>query len=227
MIAGPNSTVPSGMGFQVTRPLGLGLSAMIPAYAGAVSPAGTALPLSMVVGVRGDSLLSGNSAGTRQAMADKISAQARSKMMAGIRAKNTRPEMIVRRYLHSQGFRYRLHRKDLPGSPDVLLPRFKAVVFVHGCFWHGHEGCQYFKLPDTRRHFWELKIAGNARRDEAAISKLADAGWRVAIVWECALRTMQNQALEDLRSFITSSERRIVIGSPKSYRSASSKAPAI
>src|SRR5690606_38708051 len=107
------------------RPLiacGGGLSAMIPAYAGAVSPAGTALPLSMVVGVRGDSLLSGNSAGTRQAMVDKISAQARSKMMAGIRAKNTRPEMIVRRYLHSQGFRYRLHRKDLPGSPDVLLP---------------------------------------------------------------------------------------------------------
>lgn len=108
-------------------------------------------------------------------------------MMAGIRGKNTRPEIIVRRLLHRAGFRFRLHARDLPGRPDIVLPRWRAVIQVHGCFWHGHD-CHLFRMPGTRREFWEAKIAANRGRDAASRVALADLGWRQLEVWECALK---------------------------------------
>ncbi len=106
--------------------------------------------------------------------------------MSGIRGKNTKPELIVRKGLHRLGFRFRLHGA-LPGKPDLVLPRFGAVVFVHGCFWHGHD-CRLFRLPSTRTEFWEAKIARNRANDERALAALDELGWRVLTVWECALR---------------------------------------
>lgn len=120
-------------------------------------------------------------------MADVVDAATRSRMMAGIRGKNTRPEMILRRGLHARGFRFRLHDRRLSGSPDLVFPGRHAVVFVHGCFWHGH-GCHLFRLPATRREFWQAKIAGNVARDTAAEDRLVADGWRVLTVWECALK---------------------------------------
>ncbi|NSZ00646.1 DNA mismatch endonuclease Vsr [Agrobacterium tumefaciens] len=140
-------------------------------------------------------------------MADIVSAEVRSRMMSGIRAKDTRPEMIVRRGLHAAGFRYRLHAKGLPGSPDLVLPRYRAVVFVHGCFWHGHD-CHLFRLPSTRTSFWEDKISRNIERDVKALQTLRDDRWRTAIVWECSLRgrTRKGEArvLHDLVHWIQS-----------------------
>lgn len=109
--------------------------------------------------------------------------------MSRIRAKDTTPEMLFRRGLHAHGLRFRLHPRDLPGKPDVVLPRFRAVVFVHGCFWHAHEGCRNFKIPSTRSEFWQAKLLGNRVRDQKDVEKLRVEGWRVAIVWECALRS--------------------------------------
>lgn len=107
--------------------------------------------------------------------------------MSGIRGKNTKPEIIVRQALHRAGLRFRLHRKDLPGKPDIVLPKYHAVIFVHGCFWHGH-GCRYFKVPKTRTDFWLDKITANARRDRIHEDDLRNAGWSVFIVWECEIR---------------------------------------
>jgi DNA mismatch endonuclease, patch repair protein len=112
----------------------------------------------------------------------------RSEMMSRIGPRDTAPEMAVRRGLHRLGFRFRLHRGDLPGRPDVVLPRHRAVIFVHGCFWHGHEACPYFRLPKTNTGFWEAKIGRNAARDAEAVARLVDGGWRVLTVWECATR---------------------------------------
>lgn len=137
-------------------------------------------------------------------MAEKIAPEIRSRMMSGIRGKNTRPETTVRSFLHRNGFRFRLHRVGLPGKPDVVLPRWNAVVFVHGCFWHGHRGCHYFKLPKTRAEFWKTKIEGNSKRDSIAVDRLREAGWRVAIIWECALREDPDRALDELIQFIRS-----------------------
>ena len=137
-------------------------------------------------------------------MAKMISPETRSRMMSGIRGRNTQPEMTVRSFLHRSGFRFRLHRRGLPGKPDIVLPRWDAVVFVHGCFWHGHGGCRYFKLPKTREAFWAGKIESNVRRDAATIQRLLEAGWRVAIVWECALRDESANALNSLQGFIRS-----------------------
>jgi len=109
-------------------------------------------------------------------------------MMSRIGARNTKPEMIVRRGLHSAGFRFRIHRKDLPGNPDVVLPKHRAVIFVHGCFWHRHEGCSNFRLPKTNTEFWGEKIGRNAERDSKAAAELRSRGWRVLVVWECATR---------------------------------------
>lgn len=120
-------------------------------------------------------------------MADVVDAATRSRMMAGLWGKDTRPEMILRRGLHARGFRYRLHDRRLPGSPDLVFPGRRAVIFIHGCFWHGH-GCHLFRLPATRREFWEAKIEGNRARDGAAeVALLAD-GWRVLTIWECAVK---------------------------------------
>ena len=107
--------------------------------------------------------------------------------MSGIRSKDTRPEMIVRRALHARGFRYRLHVKDLPGKPDLVFPRYRSVVMVHGCFWHGHS-CHLFKVPSTRTEFWLAKIGRNRERDAEVRQALAGLGWRVLEVWECELR---------------------------------------
>jgi len=103
--------------------------------------------------------------------------------------------MIVRRWLWKQGFRYRLHRKDLPGKPDIVLPKYHVVIFVHGCFWHRHN-CKYAVMPETRRDFWETKLNGNAERDKINMQKLADLGWRVLVIWECEINKW-NQSLED------------------------------
>ena len=108
-------------------------------------------------------------------------------MMAGIRGKDTRPEMILRRGLHARGFRFRLHDRRLPGSPDLVCAGRRAAVFVHGCFWHGH-ACPLFRLPATRQEFWRAKIEGNAARDKAAEAALLADGWRVLTIWECALK---------------------------------------
>lgn len=120
-------------------------------------------------------------------MTDVVSSEKRSQMMSGIRSKDTRPEMIVRRALHARGFRYRLHAKDLPGKPDLVFPRYKSVVMVHGCFWHGHD-CPLFKVPGTRTEFWMAKIGRNRERDAEVRQALAGLGWRVLEVWECELR---------------------------------------
>lgn len=120
-------------------------------------------------------------------MADVVSPAVRSRMMSGIRGKNTKPEMIIRRGLHSQGFRYLLHDKRLPGKPDLVFPKHSAVIFVHGCFWHGHD-CHLFKWPKTRRGFWRKKIERNRQIDESANASLKKAGWRCCVVWECSLK---------------------------------------
>ena len=122
-------------------------------------------------------------------MTDIVDSQTRSRMMSGIRGKDTKPELALRRSLHALGFRYRLHAKGVPGKPDIVMPKYQAVVFVHGCFWHRHEGCRYATVPSTRPEFWSAKFDANVARDAAVRSALFAAGWRVATVWECALRT--------------------------------------
>lgn len=120
-------------------------------------------------------------------MVDVVDNATRSRMMAGIRAKNTKPEMVVRRYLHAHGLRYQLHVSKLPGKPDLVFQKYRAVLFVHGCFWHVHS-CEYFKWPKTRVEFWEQKLTGNIQRDKQNIEALNKAGWRVFVIWECEIR---------------------------------------
>lgn len=120
-------------------------------------------------------------------------------MMAGIRSTNTRPELLLRKGLHAQGFRFRLHDRSLPGKPDIVLPRYHAVIFAHGCFWHGHD-CHLFKWPATRPEFWRTKIGRNREVDQRTDAALADAGWRQAIVWECALKGRTRLPLEEVIS---------------------------
>jgi DNA mismatch endonuclease (patch repair protein) len=120
-------------------------------------------------------------------MTDIVDRKTRSKMMAGIRGKDTTPELIIRKGLHKAGFRYRLHDKTLPGRPDLVLLRHKAVIFVNGCFWHGHK-CAIFKWPSTRTAFWRNKIRGNVERDNRNLRLCKSAGWRVLTIWECSLK---------------------------------------
>lgn len=112
----------------------------------------------------------------------------RSYNMSRIKGKNTRPEMLIRKFLFASGFRYRLHVKNLPGNPDIVLPKYKTVIFVNGCFWHGHKGCRYFVLPKTRIEWWLHKIKGNMKRDKESEIKLNVLGWRVIVIWECELK---------------------------------------
>lgn len=120
-------------------------------------------------------------------MADNVSAAVRSRMMAGIRSTNTKPEMLLRSGLHGLGFRFRLHDRRLPGTPDMILRQYNAVLFAHGCFWHGHD-CHLFRLPATRTAFWQDKIARNQELDRLAVAGLRKQQWRVGIVWECGLK---------------------------------------
>ncbi|MDO9063743.1 MAG: very short patch repair endonuclease [Sulfuricella sp.] len=120
-------------------------------------------------------------------MADVVDSATRSRMMSGIRGRNTKPEILIRSLLHRQGFRFRLHVHNLPGKPDIAFPRYHAVIFVHGCFWHGHD-CPLFKWPNTRPEFWREKIGRNQANDYRTRAALIAAGWRVGVVWECAIR---------------------------------------
>lgn len=120
-------------------------------------------------------------------MADVLTAQQRRLNMSRIRGKDTKPEMLIRRGLHARGLRYRLHDGSLPGKPDLVFSKYRTVVFIHGCFWHAH-GCSLSKLPTTRQDFWKLKLQGNAVRDQKALASLQADGWRVLVIWECALR---------------------------------------
>lgn len=147
-------------------------------------------------------------------MADIVDKQTRSRMMAGIRGKDTKPEMVLRRALHARGFRYRLHGKGVPGRPDLILAKHRAVIFVHGCFWHRHAGCRYATTPATRPEFWAEKFAANVRRDQAAHDALAADGWRVATIWECALRKREKvqPAVARIAEWLLSESRRLEIG---------------
>ena len=121
-------------------------------------------------------------------MADVHDKKTRSYNMSQIKGKNTKPELLVRKFLHAQGFRYTLHNKNLPGKPDIVLPRYKTVIFIHGCFWHGHKNCKYFTVPKTRTNWWLDKISANKANDEKAVKALRKEGWKVFTVWECRLK---------------------------------------
>ena len=112
--------------------------------------------------------------------------------MSAIKSKNTKPEIVVRKLLHSMGYRFRLHRKDLPGSPDIVLPKYKTVIFVHGCFWHRHENCKYSSTPKTRKKFWESKFEVNVKRDLEIQEKIKNIEWRSIVIWECETKDVEN-----------------------------------
>jgi DNA mismatch endonuclease (patch repair protein) len=119
-------------------------------------------------------------------------------MMSGIQGKNTRPELLLRHQLHRMGFRYRLYAKNLPAKPDLVFPKYKAVIFIHGCFWHRHPGCKYTTNPATRPEFWEAKFQDTIERDKIAFDNLSRQGWRVGVVWECALRRGQETEVAEI-----------------------------
>ncbi|MDE0306166.1 MAG: very short patch repair endonuclease [Albidovulum sp.] len=118
-------------------------------------------------------------------MVDFVSQEMRSKIMRGVKSVDTKPEMLVRRAMHRLGYRFRIHRKDLPGKPDIVLPRHNLVVFVHGCFWHQHSGCKDGRMPSSNTEFWEQKFSANRARDAIHTAALMELGWRVEVIWEC------------------------------------------
>lgn len=128
-------------------------------------------------------------------MPDIVDPETRSRMMSGIKGKNTKPELMVRKALHARGFRYRLHDRKVPGKPDMVFTKWNAVIFVNGCFWHGHD-CHLHKLPSTRTAFWKEKIERNRQRDDTVRKMLRDTGWRVLTIWECALRGKEKIGLD-------------------------------
>lgn len=134
--------------------------------------------------------------------------------MAGIKGRNTKPELKIRQALHKAGFRYRLHDKELPGKPDMVFPRYNAVLFINGCFWHQHD-CHLFRWPQTRREFWEKKISGNVANDSKKLHMLRESGQRVGIVWECALkgktRIPEEVAIQKLTEWLKSDHKRVEI----------------
>ncbi|TAJ19843.1 MAG: DNA mismatch endonuclease Vsr [Rugosibacter sp.] len=137
-------------------------------------------------------------------MVDVVDPATRSRMMSGIRGKNTKPELLVRKYLHAQGLRFRLHVKDLPGKPDIVFAKYRSVVFVHGCFWHHHTGCKYATMPSSRVDFWINKFSGNVARDQYQSAALEGLGWRVFVIWECELQG-STKRLESLYSEVIKS----------------------
>jgi len=126
-------------------------------------------------------------------MVDIVDSLTRSRMMAGIKSRNTKPELLVRSLLHRKGFRFRIHVKDLPGKPDIVLPKYNSVIFINGCFWHGHKNCRFFKLPSTRPEFWKEKILKNQNNDARAVSLLLAKNWKVCIIWECKIRASKKE----------------------------------
>lgn len=150
-------------------------------------------------------------------MADIVSTEKRSRMMAGIRRMDTSPELVVRRAVFAEGLRFRLHRKDLPGAPDIVLPRHKVAVFVHGCFWHRHRDCRLAKLPASNALFWLDKLNSNVERDQRVIQALLAAGWRVLTVWECATRdaTIVSKLGRTIRTWIAGRRPFAEIANPR------------
>jgi DNA mismatch endonuclease (patch repair protein) len=146
-------------------------------------------------------------------MTDVLTPEQRQRNMSRIRGRDTKPEMFVRRGLHACGFRYRLQDRQLPGRPDLVFPRYHAVIFVHGCFWHGHD-CPMFNFPTTRREFWEAKIVSNRARDEQTTTALLESGWRVANVWECSVkgpaRLPEDEVIRQCRAFLLLQEAKLV-----------------
>lgn len=134
-------------------------------------------------------------------MTDHIDTEARSRLMSRVRSKNTRPEMALRRALHAQGYRYRVHRKDLPGSPDIVFPARKRVVFVHGCFWHRHAGCKLSSTPKSNVEFWTRKFEANVARDLRNQRELEQMGWQVFVIWQCQIRDI-NRAVKKVSAFL-------------------------
>lgn len=136
---------------------------------------------------------------------DKITSEQRHYTMSRIRGKDTKPEILVRKYLFSEGFRFRKNDKRYPGHPDIVLPKYKTVVFVNGCFWHGHEGCKYYTVPKTNTEFWVAKVQRNQARDRSDVTALSEMGWNVITIWECQLdKANINQTLEKLTADIRS-----------------------
>lgn len=152
-------------------------------------------------------------------MVDVVTPEKRSQMMAGIRGQDTKPEIAIRKLLFARGYRFRVRRKDLPGKPDIVLPKHNSVIFVHGCFWHGHAQCNLFRMPKSKQEFWNKKIAGNIVRDEIAIAKLLEEGWRVCTVWECALkgrnRLGEDKVINSLKEWIEDGGKQKTIRSKK------------
>ncbi|MCJ2032705.1 very short patch repair endonuclease [Methylobacterium sp. J-068] len=130
-------------------------------------------------------------------MADVLTPEQRRLNMSRIRGRDTKPELVLRKSLHAAGFRYRLHARELPGRPDMVFPRFRAAIFVHGCFWHGHD-CPMFKMPGTRQEFWSAKISGNRARDQRKAAQLEAAGWRILTVWECSVKGPARRPKDDV-----------------------------
>lgn len=135
-------------------------------------------------------------------MADTISAERRSWNMSRIGGRNTKPELLLRSKLHREGFRFRLHARELPGRPDIVLPRYRTAIFVHGCFWHRHSGCRNATMPSTRREFWADKFEGNVERDNRNQEALRQAGWTVEVVWECELKANLESVINRLSKAI-------------------------
>jgi DNA mismatch endonuclease, patch repair protein len=136
-------------------------------------------------------------------MADKISPDRRSKNMRAIRARNTKPELAVRSAAHRMGYRFRLHRRDLPGKPDIVFPGHRKIIFVHGCFWHHHSKCVDGRFPKTSKTYWRQKILGNVERDKKQIKQLTSIGWKVLVIWECQIKTRNPQSLnQKIKQFL-------------------------
>ena len=143
-------------------------------------------------------------------MADTVDKKTRTRMMASVKNKNTSPELNIRKALFSKGIRYRLHDRKLPGSPDLVFPKYKAVIFIHGCFWHNHN-CKHGRLPITNRAFWENKLHGNAKRDQQIVDKLHSLGWRTRVIWLCSLKNKQKFAsdgdVDEIINWLMESQR--------------------
>jgi len=154
---------------------------------------------------------------TKKDKMDIVNKETRSRMMSSVRAKNTKLELEIRRRLFGMGFRFRLHDKDLPGKPDIVLAKYSSVIFIHGCFWHQH-GCKFSKLPETRHEWWKTKLVNNRGRDILSVQKLKELGWRIMIVWECSFRRpgiIQSKVLDKITnraaSFLRSRDRYLEI----------------
>lgn len=152
-------------------------------------------------------------------MADVVDRRKRSQMMAGIRSKDTKPEKFIRKALHTAGLRYRLHAADLPGKPDLVFPKYKAAVLVHGCFWHRHPHCWWCTQPSSNQTFWTAKFEENVRRDERNLAQLQSLGWRVAVVWECAMKLREpGEVADSLRTWLTSPAPRLTLPADQEKR---------